>query len=93
MYRYNDTICSAESRRFHAKIDDQLNILCANPKLSLGLIEEDKTGVRVEFEHDIYFTDKKNVYKRRNATSAKLIYNCKVHSSILMCRRFILAKK
>ena len=80
-HSYNNTLCSAESRTFHAKINDQLNILCANPELHLGTINDDLYKDIIGngyLEQDIYFTDQKRVYEHRNTSTARLIHHCKV---------------
>jgi len=79
LYRFNQKKCSSRSRKFYAKLNDELNIVCANPDFNIG-IDTTQRKHNSELFYNVYYTDIESVYKQRNGTAvgATLVHKCRV---------------
>lgn len=89
IYSFDKDLCTENSRIFHARLNDELNILCGNPSLS-KVFQGDVGSQSTLFNYNVYLTDDEAVYIKRNGSKANPIYNCELKKDGINKQNYIL---
>lgn len=93
---FNLNLCTGNSRVFHARLNDELNLLCGNPSLS-KVFQGEVGSQSNKFNYNVYLTDNGSVFKDRNGSKANPIYNCELKKDnnqnyVLQSFKFLLSE-